>query len=193
MSERFGAWFPLLLLAAVAAFTFWLEQMVQSYLRTSPGAVGTDPDYIVHGLSAVRLDGEGRIKHTLEAQKMTHFPGDDSTVLVLPRLVSHTDMGVRITVTAREAMMSANGEHVYFENDVRVVRAAHGSAGELTLETSYLHVTPELNVARTDRPVTIRDANSVVTASGLELQAEKRVLELYGRVRGTYHEVSRAR
>jgi len=54
------------------------------------------------------------------------------------------------------------------------------------LETSYLHVIPDANIAKTDKPVTIKDATAVVEASGLELNSETRVLELQGRVRGTF-------
>jgi lipopolysaccharide export system protein LptC len=188
MGERLGAWFPFLLLVGVAAFTFWLERMVQSYMSDGqPRPTYSEPDYIVQGLSAVRLDEDGRLKHTLQAEKMTHFPQDDRTVLLAPRLITYTKNGTPVTITARDALMSANGEHVYLQNDVRVVRAASDGAGELTLETSYLHVMPELNLARTDRPVTILDANSVVTAEGLEFYSDKRVMELHGRVRGIYH------
>ena len=82
--------------------------------------------------------------------------------------------------------MSGNGDHVYFEDDVRVVRAPYGTRSALTLETNYLHVIPEENIARTDRPVAIRDATGVVNASGLELNSETRVLSLHGRVKGTF-------
>jgi lipopolysaccharide export system protein LptC len=191
--DRLGAWFPLLLLASVAAFTFWLERAIQPYITPPAKAERSDPDYIVHGLSAVRMDAQGRLKHTLHAAQMTHFPHDDSTVLVNPTLVTFTQDRAPVTITSRDALMSANGENVYFENDVRVVRAAHGSASTLTLKTSYLHVIPDENVARTDRPVTIRDATTLVTANGLELNSEKRVLALQGRVKGIYHDPKPAR
>jgi lipopolysaccharide export system protein LptC len=186
VGERWGSWIPLALLALLAALTFWLDHVVQP--RTGPPApsVRHDPDYIVDGLSAVRMDTQGRVKHTLHAQKMTHFPDDDVTLLVSPKLMSYAEDRAPVTVTSREALMSGNGENVYFENDVRVVRAAIGNQSELVLETNYLHVIPDANIARTDRPVTIRNGSGVVTASGLELNSETRVLKLQGRVRGIY-------
>jgi lipopolysaccharide export system protein LptC len=54
------------------------------------------------------------------------------------------------------------------------------------LETNYLHVIPDTKIAKTDRPVTIRDASGFIAASGLELNSETRVLRLYGRVKGTF-------
>jgi lipopolysaccharide export system protein LptC len=186
MIDRFGGWFPIALLACLAAFSFWLERVLRPPATPGETVVKHDPDYIVDGLSAVRMDEQGRVKHTLRAVKMTHFPDDDVTVLVRPRLVTYSEGRAPITVTSLDAQVSANGENVYFENDVRVVRAAVDNQSELTLETAYLHVIPDDNIAKTDRPVTIRNAAGVVNASGLELNSERRVLNLKGRVKAVY-------
>ena len=185
MGDRFSGWFPLLLLAVLAGVTLWLDHIVQPPAGPRVTASG-EPDYIVDGLSALRMDEEGRVKHTLRAKKMTHYPEDDLTLLVEPTLVTYTEGRSPVTVTARHARVSGNGENVYFEDGVRVVRAPQGNRTELVVETNYLHVIPDANIAKTDRPVTIRDAAAVVVASGLELNSESRVLRLQGRVKGTY-------
>ena len=186
MTDRFGAWFPLVLLALLAALTFWLDRVTQPRDHAQTGRVKHDPDYIVDGLSARRMDHLGRLKHTLLARKMTHYPDDDVTLLLEPKFVTYADNRAPVTVTSRQARVSGNGEHVYFEDTVRVVRASHGNESELVVETNYLHVIPDENLARTDRPVTIRNAAIVIAASGLELNSETRVLQLQGRVRGTF-------
>lgn len=186
MGDRHGSWFPLVLLAFVAGLTFWLDRLVQPPARALSSIVRHDPDYIVDGLSAVRMDEQGRVKHTLRAVKMTHFPDDDATVLESPKLMTYAEGRAPVTVTSRQALMSANGENVFFENDVRVVRSATAQDSELVLETDYLHVIPDANTAKTDRAVTIRNAAAVVTASGLELNSETRVLKLQGRVKGVF-------
>ena len=43
----------------------------------------------------------------------------------------------------------------------------------------------------TDQPVTITDAHTKVSAVGLELNSETRILKLLSSVRGTYHESGR--
>jgi lipopolysaccharide export system protein LptC len=186
MIDRVGGWFPFVLLAVLAASSFWLERFVQPPGTPGASAARHDPDYIVDGLSAVRMDEQGRVKHTLRAQKMTHFPDDDVTVLVQPRFVTYSEGRAPVTVTSRDAHMSGNGENVYFENDVRVARAPIANQSELVLETAYLHVIPDANLAKTDRPVTIRNAMGVVNASGLELNSETRILKLQGRVKSVY-------
>jgi lipopolysaccharide export system protein LptC len=186
MIERFGGWFPFALLAILAAVTFWIDRLVQPAAGPRPQARNQDPDYIVDGLSAVRLDSQGKVRHTLLADRMTHVPEDDTTILLEPKFVTYAEGQGPVTVTSRRARMSGNGENVFFEQQVRVVRAPYANQYELVLETNYLHVVPEQNIARTDRPVTIRSPDAVVTASGLELNSETRVLKLQGRVKGTF-------
>jgi lipopolysaccharide export system protein LptC len=186
MSDRFGAWFPLLLMAVLAAVTFWLDRIVQPPAGVRAPSANDEPDYFVDGLSAVRMDAEGRVKHTLRAQKLTHYPEVDVTVLLEPKFVTYADGRAPVTVTSRHARMSGNGENVVFEEDVRIVRAPTANRTELVMETNYLHVIPDANIAKTDKPVTIRDGTGVVAASGLELNSETRVIKLDGRVRSTF-------
>jgi lipopolysaccharide export system protein LptC len=192
MSDRFTAWFPLLLLAALAALTLWLDRVVQPPARAGASSARHDPDYIVDGLSALRMAPDGTIKYTLHARKMIHYPDDDTTRLDAPRFVSYATAKAPVTVTAREAFVSSEGENVYFKEDVVVRRAPYGDQSELVMYTTYLHVIPDAHVVKTDRAVTIKDAHIEVTAVGLELNSETRVLKLLSRVKGVYHDPNRA-
>lgn len=186
MDDRFGGWFALVLLAALAALTFWLDHLIQPPPDPRDARPSAAPDYIVSGLSAMRMDEQGRVKHTLNARKMTHYAKDDVTLLDAPRFVTYAEGRSPLTVTSRYARVSANGENVYFQDNVRVVRAPYASRSELVLETSYLHVIPDKNIAKTPQPVTLRDSTAYVVASGLELNSETRMLTLDGRVKGTF-------
>ena len=176
---------PLMLVALLAALTFWLDQIAQPSGRGTGGS-RYDPDYVVEQLSAVSLSGAGTASYTLAAAKMVHYPDGDTTLLTTPKFVSYGSAKAPVTITSSEAVVSANGQHVYFQDDVRVTRAAHESASELLVKTSFLHVIPDDNLAMTDRAVTITDATGTVAAVGLELNNETRVLKLLSNVRGIY-------
>ena len=187
--NRLSQIFPLLLLAVLATLTFWLDQAVQQGDQTAE-TERSDPDFIIDNIVARRLDAQGNVKHTLLAARMTHFPIDDSTHLVSPRFVSNTS-SAPVSITARTARVSSGGDNVYFEDEVRVVRAAYADRSDLVLETSFLHVIPDENIARTDRPVKITDAHTVATAIGLELNSEDRTVKFHSQFRGTYHDPAR--
>jgi len=185
--DRLSAWFPLALVSVLAALTFWLDRVAQPPSGPRDGAQRHDPDYIVDKLVVTRMDEKGLPKHTLYTEKMTHYPDDDSTRLVAPRFTSNAASRSPVTVTASRGLVSANGENIYFEDSVEVRRAPYGNSSELVIRTDFLHVIPDDHIAKTDRAVTITDANTTVSAVGLELNAETRVLKLLSQVRGTFH------
>jgi len=178
---------PLLLIGVLAAVTFWLDRLVNTSGNGPWNVTRHDPDYTVDKLSSARLGGNGTVTYTLSAEKMMHYPDDESTLLTAPRFVSYGGSAqVAMTVTASEAVVSSNGEHVYFQDDVRVTRAARADGSELVMRTTFLHVVPDHHVARTDRTVSITDATMTVSAVGLEMNSETRVIKLLSSVRGTY-------
>lgn len=191
MMTRFSQLFPLLLLTVLASLTFWLDQAVQQDER-APETERHDPDFIIENIVAHRMDASGDVKHTLHAERMTHYPDDDTTHLVMPRLISNASARAPFSITSRTAKVSSDGEQVYFETDVRAVRAAYANQSEMVMVTSYLHVTPDDHIARTDRPVTITDAHTVAHAIGLELNSETRIVKFLSQFRGTYHDPDRA-
>ena len=177
---------PLILVGMLAAFTFWLDRLAQPVATGVASAIRHDPDYMVEGLSAMRMNESGAASYTLSAAKMLHYPDDDTTLLTTPKLVNLGAAKAPVTITANQAVVSSNGEHVYFQDDVRVERAAFGNSSALLLRTAYLHVVPDEKIAMTDRAVTITDAATTVNAVGLELNSETRVMKLLTKVRGTY-------
>lgn len=189
--SRILQWFPLLLLGALAILTFWIDQAAQNTLKPAEKA-RHDPDYIVDHIVAKRFAPNGEIRHTLHAERMVHYADDDSTHLVTPRFVSYANLRAPVTITSRTAVVSSEGENVYFEGDVRATRAAYADRSELVLQTTHLHVIPDKHLARTDRAVTITDAHTVAHAIGLELNSETRTVNFLSQFRGTYHDPNRS-
>lgn len=177
---------PLLLIGLLAAFTFWLDQIVAEPPRSGIGASRHDPDFIVEKLTSVSMGETGAASHTLAASRMVHYPDDDSTLLTDPRFVSYGSAKAPVTITASEGVVSSKGDHVYLQDNVRVTRTAYDENSELVMRTVFLHIVPGQHLARTDRLVTITDATGTVTADGFEMNNETRVIKLMSNVRGTY-------
>jgi lipopolysaccharide export system protein LptC len=184
--DRFSTAFPLLLVAVLAALTFWLERLVQAPAPPRDGSTRHDPDYMVENFVAVRMGPDGLRLHQLEANRMLHYPDDDSTHLEAPRLLKFENEKLALSITSKRAHVSREGETVDFYDDVRAVRSATPEQSEMVLTTDHLHVVPDDDYARTDSPVTLVDANTKVTAVGLELNNEAKVVKLLSNVRGSY-------
>ncbi|MCE9641525.1 MAG: LPS export ABC transporter periplasmic protein LptC [Betaproteobacteria bacterium] len=186
MMQRLTTWFPVLLLAAVAAVTVWLDRQVQPPEAGVSGKSRHDPDYIVDNFAVTRIGPDGIVRYKLDARRMQHYPDDDTTDLVAPKFVNFHGAGVTVTASSKTATLSSNGENAYLKDDVRLTRSAYENRGELTVLTSWLHVIPDDGIAKTDKPVRIQDANTLITSDGLEFNNETRILKLLSNVRGRY-------
>jgi lipopolysaccharide export system protein LptC len=177
---------PLLLAGMLAALTFWLDRVAQGPPRDLIGPSRHDPDFIVEKLTGVRMGESGAASYSLSAAKMVHYSDDDTTLLASPKFVSYGSSKSTVTITASEGVVSGKGDHVYFQDDVRVTHAALEGGRELVMRTTFLHVVPDQKIALTDRFVTLSDDANTVTAVGLEMNNETRVIKLLSKVRGTY-------
>ncbi len=152
---------------ALAMVTFWLKQAVQE-----PPAPSTlrrhDPDYIVQNFNITSYGPGGIAESTLAAAKMIHYPDDDSTDLVAPRMVQTKPGEPRITVTADHGTLSQGADELFLYGDVLLVRAADAGRPEMRMRTSFLHIVSAKSLALTDRQVTISDDDQSITGKGME-------------------------
>jgi lipopolysaccharide export system protein LptC len=185
MKDRWIAWVPLLLLAALAALTYWLDQKVQPQRGRDAGA-SDEPDFVVDSFTATRMSPEGRPSYEVRARRMVHFPEENSARLDEPRLTHFAQKGGPVSIRADVGTLDRNGENAYFSGDVQVRRAAFEDQAEMVMYTEYLHVIPELEIAKTDRPVRMVSGDSRLEAVGLELNNKTRTLKLLSQVKGTY-------
>jgi lipopolysaccharide export system protein LptC len=186
LMDRLRAWSALLPLLALLAGTYWLSQQVLPLPPTPDYKARHDPDYIVSDFSAVSLGEQGTPRFLLSAQKMEHYPDDDVTYLVEPRLTSPYRDRPPVHISAARGEVSHNGEEMFLHDGVLVVRESSGKQGEMKIATSYLHVVPDDETADTDRPVTLTEAHGMTMAVGMKLDSRARVLKLLSHVRSQY-------
>lgn len=186
MNERLTLWFPLGLMALLALLTFWLDRTVQEPFSRRDGGMRHDPDYWVENFLARHMGMDGLPRHTLAAVKMEHFPDDDTTRLTRPHFIAMDRNRIPTHILAQHGLISSNGEDIYFTRGVRIEKDEGAGKDWLTVATEYLHITPNQDIARTDKAVTIRTPAAVITATGMELNNRTRVVKLLSRVKGHY-------
>jgi len=178
--------FPLLLMLALAGLTFWLERTVREEEGVHPSLRRHDPDYIIDKLNHMRFNADGKVESTLVALKMIHYPDDESTDLVTPRVVQTKPNEPRMTVTADRGAVSQDGEEIFLYDNVLVVRDASAEHPELRMRTSYLQLARAQSVIRTDRDVEVTEVDRVLTGRGMEYYNDSQQLYLRERVRGRF-------
>jgi lipopolysaccharide export system protein LptC len=181
--HRLSPWFPVLLLAALAMLTYWLDAQVQSGGRGN-AAASQDPDYFVEDFAAIRFGKDGSVIQQLAAKKLTHYPQGLPTQVLAPRLTDTQPGKPPTRVRADVGRVSADNEQVYLTGNVVAERDADAGKSTITLATEYLHVLPKAEKADTDRRVTITDATGTHVGGAMEADNKARTLKLYDGVTG---------
>jgi lipopolysaccharide export system protein LptC len=188
--QRLREWSPLLPLLLLLGATYWLNMQVHPLPQEPDSNKRHDPDLIVSKLVATTLDEQGVPHFILSAQKMVHYPDDDSTHLDQPQLSTLYPDQPPVYTSARQGEISSKGKDVFLHDEVRLVRAASTTQSEMTLTTTYLHAVPDLGLMDTDRPVTMMDAHNVIHAVGMTFDNKTRILKLLAQVK-SLHEITR--
>ena len=192
MNDRLITWSPLILLALLASLSFWLDRKVQPQARLPDGSMRHDPDFVIEGFSAVKMNPDGTRRYALAAKRMVHYPDDNSTQLELPRLVYFDYERSPVTIHSETAEVVQGGDDVFFRGDVQIIRSAYARNAELGVFTSFLHVIPDKDLAKTDKPVRMVEGISTASSVGLEFNSVTREIKLLSEVKASYETPKRS-
>lgn len=167
MTTRASNWIPLLLLLLLAGATFWLSRAVTGVPGRGDGAKRHDPDMIVENFAAKQFGEDGQVRYTLAAKKMVHYPDDDTSHLTDVSFNAFEKGDPPFRATADTALLTQKGDEVFLRGNVVMVREAGPTSAELTVRTTYLHIIPDTGIAKTDQPVVLQDATTVVNAASM--------------------------
>jgi lipopolysaccharide export system protein LptC len=188
--DRMAAGVSLVLLATLAAGTWYLAEIASRHAAGNAAPkISHEPDYFVERFALTRLNARGDPVFKMSAERLDHFPDDDSTTFVHPLLVSLDPGNPLVTLRADRGMSTTQGLETHLYDNVLLTRAATGGATanpELRIESDYMLLLSEEDVARSDRPVRITYGDSVLTGVGMEFNNGSRRLEVKSQVRGRW-------
>lgn len=120
--------------ACLGLLSVWLQFGIidQQPGQQFDGKQRHDPDYYMENFTAVGMDEEGRRKYVLEAERMVHYPDDDTALLDDPHIIQY-EPGVAPRHSYSESgWMASDGNEVLLTGNVKVIqgRAPEGSSAE---------------------------------------------------------------
>jgi lipopolysaccharide export system protein LptC len=177
--------FPLALMFSLAALTLYLDRAVRDD-DAHPSLRRHDPDYLLVNFTTTSFNAEGAVEGILGAQKMIHYPDDDTTELVAPRVVQSKPDSPRMTVRADRGALSRDGEEIFLYDNVVLVREADKERPEAQLTTEFLHIVRDRSLVRTDRHVQMVEGRRRLSGRGMEYDNENQRMTLYADVRGRF-------
>ena len=179
MKNWSSAIFPLTILLALTALTFWLRYATELSSPRHDGKNRHDPDYIVTDSTLRKLDNNGNLRYTLHTAEIRHYPDDDTTDLVKPNVVYLHATKPPVTLSAERGHMNKAAKQVDLFGDVRIIRAESAKDPAMTAFTPDLTVFPDDEKAFTKSPVLITQGKSWVKGVGMQVdnRAQTYVLE----------------
>lgn len=195
--ERVQASLPLLAVAGLAGFTWWLVQSSPREAGPAQAArVSSAPDYELSYARVARFDPQGRLEAVLDGDAMRHFPDTDRLQIDEVLLVARDEQGQGLRATGRQAEADQLAEVVTLRGAARVVATpASGAAagqrgavqgGPVRFNGEALRVDNRKRLVSSDQPVTLTQDGSVVRGQSMEYNDLTGVTLLGGRVTGHY-------
>ena len=185
--DRLAAGFAVLLLAVLATATYYLAAMADRSPFVDQGRQQRhEPDYFVEHVELTRLNPQGQPLYRMKATRLNHYPDDDSIDFVQPALTSLDPAKPLVTITADRGKSTSGGVETHLYDNVVLTRAPFGEAPQMRVQSQYMLLLSEQDIARTDQPVHITYGDSVLDGTGMEFNNDTRQLELFSKVRGTW-------
>jgi lipopolysaccharide export system protein LptC len=185
MNDRFAVYLSILILAALAGTTYWAARQARLAAAVGPDKpVAHEPDFFVERFVTLKTDVQGLPTYRLVAEKMVHYPDDDSTHVSRPRTLSLGPQRPHVTVEAEQAQLSAAGDRVDLAGNVKLVRAPRQNPDgrtteELVIRSAAMTLFPDDDKARSDRAVQIDQGRSRLNGKGMEYDNLTRVLQVH--------------
>ena len=181
------AYLPMLVMAVLALGSWWLVK--QSPVDEGPGAAvapRSDPDYTMRTFVVQRFSRDGALRTQIEGDVATHYPDTDILEIEHPRIRSIAANG-RVTIASAErALANGDGSEVQLLRAAHVVREAVPGEEAIDFRSEFLHVFLNVERVRTHLPVRVTQGATAVDAGGMEYDHLARVIDLKGRMRGTF-------
>jgi lipopolysaccharide export system protein LptC len=206
MKERFNwvlralqtLWFasttylPVVLIVLMALGTWWLARNTPIFRAPPPEPpVRHEPDYYMRNFALKSFDATGRLTTELAGAEGRHFPDTDVLEIEGARIRSYAK-GQLTTATANRAYSNADGSEVQLVGNAVVVREASkdnnsDARPRLEFRGEFLHAFLNTEKVKSHKPVTIIRGNDQFVADSLQYDNLDRVLQLQGRVKGTFN------
>lgn len=187
---------PMVTLAGLAAFTWWLVQSAPTLQGARPAApASSSPDYELKKARIERYDPEGRLIAILDGQAMRHYADGDRIEIDAVQLSARDAKGQHVQGVARQGVAHGSQDTVVLHGGARVVATPASGAvvkgqamdqSPVVVEGELLRFNTRERVLSSELPVKITHAQGQMLGGNLRYEEGPRVGELGNRVHGRY-------
>ena len=170
--------FILALLIGAAAGSAWLL----NWLSADPGnALQADaraPDYYMEDFTTLTMNQDGEPKNKLSADFLAHYPHNNSTELVRPRMEIFREDKLPLYINAETGRLTGDDDTILLQGIVEMREYDDAGSAVLEVNTSQVKVLLEEEYAETEKFATIITNSAVITGTGVRAYLPESRLEV---------------
>ncbi len=190
--DRLSIYLPVALMFLLALGTWWLVRNAPKPPQAEPPrAPAHEVDYFMRDFSVKSFDATGRLSSEMLGDMARHYLDTDTLEVDRMRLRATTPEGRVTTASANRAVSNADGSEVQLFGNAVVIRESQPRSGQealprLEFRGEFLQVWVNSERVKSDLPVTLKRGDDVFTADNLDYDNLDQIVQLRGRVRGTF-------
>lgn len=131
------------LFGLLGLLSIWLQfGIIEQEQVVFDGDERHDPDYYIENFTAVGMDEKGRRRYVLEAERLVHYPDDDTALLDNPHIIQYEDDAPPRHTYSESGWVSSDGNEVLLTGNVRVIQNPGGTknSGGRVLTTEKMRI-----------------------------------------------------
>ena len=129
------------ILGAVGLFGIYLQNSLMEDEPTEQNFNSRhDPDYYIENVTATGLDQNGQRRYVIEAERMAHFPDDDTALLDKPHVIEY-EIGFAPRHTySDEGWVNSSGDEILLTGNVKIVVEADSRGPGGTMKAKRMKI-----------------------------------------------------
>jgi lipopolysaccharide export system protein LptC len=170
---------PLIALACLAAFTYWLLQQKVTTPGRAPMPIEHKPDYTLIDFTVRSFDELGRARTQLSGKQLDFYPDDETSNIDKPIVKSRNlETGALSQTLAERGLSNRDGSEVQFFHNVRVTRDGYvlpakgkepaTQVAPIEVQSEFLHIWTNEERMRSHLPTIVTRGKSRFSANQVE-------------------------
>ncbi len=186
MPNRNSLLLALLLLTLVSAGYWSYDSGLNIVLQKKNSTIRKNADYYLLNADITQFNASGQLDYTLNANAITHYPHNDTTLVQLPHLENFGNPEKRVVADALNGKMLPGNQDIELWDQVILTATDKTNDKQQRMDTDFLTIHSEKALAVTDRPVVLTTSTGTTRAIGMEAFYQQGRVKLKSRVRGSH-------
>lgn len=144
-------------------------------------------DFFMSDVVYTQMAEDGSVQNQMKSPKIVHYPLTDTYTFSFPQLIMIDATKRPWLISANNGIGKKNGQEIYLWDNVKIIQQGTGEGQEfMKVATSSATIYQQQKIAYTDKPLTITQAGTVVSAVGAKVDFRASTIKLLSKVQGQY-------